>query len=507
MADAPSAPKPPASQIEPPKESILSNRDDTFDIGHAVHEHEETGTIISDKRRKRAGFFATIKEAADEWVGERHDTLENIGLIKNEEVPKVAPGETRKEVVAKALSTGNPVLHDDHRQVVERIRTFQQDAERAGKPIVLKPAASDQTPSWHHTVGEAEPSITRESVTDGAVSVAPQVTKRLVREVEEYATPPVRPRETPPPVPPPRPQPAPVVAVPKAPPVPAPVPVAAEAHPQAQQPISNPPAPQRRETPAAEPHAVRRMFLVIVYACCIVILLGGAGYGGYRGYVALQSRPSQAPEAPVASNPFPTTVPGGSKAPNQAAGATVALSAQRSLLLADMLRALSAASGASAAVTIASPTGEAATPSEFFDSLAGGEPDTFPRALSGMRFGGVRAGGAMQPYLAFSVANFDTAFAGMLAWENSMSGDLEPLFGGRVLGTALPSAVAAARAASTTPDFEAPHFIDRIAEGQPVRILYDVEGNERITYAFPDHATLIITTSRDALAAAALLAK
>ena len=88
--------------------------------------------------------------------------------------------------------------------------------------------------------------------------------------------------------------------------------------------------------------------------------------------------------------------------------------------------------------------------------------------------------------------NFDTAFAGMLAWEKTMSADLSPLFGAPVVMSFDPSA-------RTDTQVREAFFKDTIASNKNVRLLLDEEGRDRIVYTFVNQNTVLITTTRTAL--------
>lgn len=119
-------------------------------------------------------------------------------------------------------------------------------------------------------------------------------------------------------------------------------------------------------------------------------------------------------------------------------------------------------------------------------------PGSFVRTIDPhMEFGAVRTSAGMAPFIVMSTRNFDTAFAGMLAWEPYLSNDLAPLFGPSVSRSLLPHG-----GGTTT----TPVFTDALTGNRSIRILYDETGKERVLYAFINkRSLLLITTSTEAL--------
>ncbi|MDB9944381.1 hypothetical protein OAD26_00070 [bacterium] len=113
--------------------------ENVFDITGAFNNNVEAGTIVTDKKTKKSSFGGTLKKAFSELAGEAKEVVENTEILKKEEKKKVAPASTRKEVIQKASKNARVIPKDDHKVVVQKIRTFQQDAERAtGKSFRIK---------------------------------------------------------------------------------------------------------------------------------------------------------------------------------------------------------------------------------------------------------------------------------------------------------------------------------------------------------------------------------
>jgi hypothetical protein len=113
---------------------------------------------------------------------------------------------------------------------------------------------------------------------------------------------------------------------------------------------------------------------------------------------------------------------------------------------------------------------------------------SFIRGIREIAFGGSSG----EPFIVLTTASFDTAFAGMLGWEESMSADLSPLFGTPVSSSYNPEV------RTDTGTSEA-YFKDIIASNKNARLLVDENGDDRIVYTFIDKNTIVITTTRDAL--------
>jgi hypothetical protein len=134
-------------------------------------------------------------------------------------------------------------------------------------------------------------------------------------------------------------------------------------------------------------------------------------------------------------------------------------------------------------------SGAIAGAADVLSVLAAQTDGSFSRNVTDLAFG--RVGG--EPYLLLKTKDFDTAFAGVLGWERTLSGDLAPLFGEPVVSSFDPTA-------RTDTQLREAFFKDEIVSNKNARVLLDEKGNERIVYAFTDRNTLIITTTPDAFA-------
>ncbi len=131
---------PETTSFKEPSGSILTNRDDVFNVSNAFSDtHVETGTIVTDKRQSHRSIGGTLTAAFNEWWGETATKLQGIELVKKQVRPTVQSAETRKEVIAEAAQYTRQVPRDDHTIVVEKLKTLSRDAEHiTGKPYVVK---------------------------------------------------------------------------------------------------------------------------------------------------------------------------------------------------------------------------------------------------------------------------------------------------------------------------------------------------------------------------------
>ena len=115
-------------------------------------------------------------------------------------------------------------------------------------------------------------------------------------------------------------------------------------------------------------------------------------------------------------------------------------------------------------------------------------PGTLTRSITDLDFG-ARRGTQITPYIILKTNNFESAFAGMVEWEVSISKDLTPFFGPVVdkslkLETGDSKQIVAAK------------FVDTHVNNRRIRILYDETGLERIVYGIHNQNTIIITTNQ-----------
>jgi len=125
-----------------------------------------------------------------------------------------------------------------------------------------------------------------------------------------------------------------------------------------------------------------------------------------------------------------------------------------------------------------------ATTAQFFQSIGAQLPDELSRALGTEFFLGIHAVDKNAPILVISVASYDHAFAGMLAWENTMNTDLAPIFTPVSAYTHDANGIPQAR-----------NFGDAVMRNYDARVLKDDSGNVVLYYSFPTPNILVIGES------------
>ncbi len=150
-------------KVEKPRQSHLSNSSDVFDVTRAFeNEHIETGTILSDRRRHKASLTEELGSAFHEWWNGTkksvNHALEAIPeTIKTEAKPVVAKAEARADVVKEAVTYTSHAPKDDHRVVVEKVRTYAHDVEKiTGTPLVIKAPTIPAQGAWSHVSEHAQ---------------------------------------------------------------------------------------------------------------------------------------------------------------------------------------------------------------------------------------------------------------------------------------------------------------------------------------------------------------
>ena len=118
----------------------------------------------------------------------------------------------------------------------------------------------------------------------------------------------------------------------------------------------------------------------------------------------------------------------------------------------------------------------AQTTAEFLSLLEASARGDLVRVLAPEFVVGFRGLPENRAFLIFKTNYYQTALAGMLAWENTLQNDLGPLMGEGINGT---------------------HFADRTLHNRDVRELRDAHEQALLLWGFADKQTLIITTDSD----------
>lgn len=197
--------------------SFLTNEDDVFNVSEAFDDGAvQTGTIVSDKRHAHGSLTRVVSGAFNEWWGKTRSQLEDsyqkIEKSLKKEVQTVEKPEARKEVIKEAAKYTAQAPRDDHRVVVEKLKTLSRDAEHVtGKPFIVKEPSVQEAPTWKHTVetnsipqneGARKKERALPTLDLRSVSIAPSVERHIEKTIDQYArpTPPVRVLKKPEPV-------------------------------------------------------------------------------------------------------------------------------------------------------------------------------------------------------------------------------------------------------------------------------------------------------------------
>jgi len=119
-------------------------------------------------------------------------------------------------------------------------------------------------------------------------------------------------------------------------------------------------------------------------------------------------------------------------------------------------------------------TTEAVPAGDFLEQLQIQTDTSFVRALEPNFVFGFHILGQTEPFLILKTNSYDSAYAGLLRWENYLATDLGPIF-----------------LSTTTVGF----FEDKIIYNKDTRILSDADGKIILLYSFNDKNTIIITTN------------
>ena len=132
-----------------------------------------------------------------------------------------------------------------------------------------------------------------------------------------------------------------------------------------------------------------------------------------------------------------------------------------------------------------------ATAANFLKKLQTQAPDSLVRSFAPNFLFGLHILNANQPFLIFKIGYYQNAYAGMLAWENTIKDDLGPLF-------LKPEPTISAETSDQIIGRGA-NFEDVVVKNRDTRALRDQDGKIIFLYSFPDKNTLILTTNADTL--------
>jgi len=504
-----------------PTGPVLSNDGGAVDVSGADDSQISGGTIVTDKKQSRKSVFGVLKNAVGEWTEDKTDTVKNLEVFQKPETPKVVPGTQRRDVIQKAVQGVQQVTQDDHKVVLERIKTFQQDAERVtGKPFVIKAKAKEAEATWTHIVGESsDTSPTSRSITSPSLvhreqmttaGVAPQVDEHVEASLDDYTkkdevnivrenivvqkgnqnTVPETTVRTE------LPEQKEQAPVPSTIPTPPKLKVPKIKEKPETAPVKKPEVPKKPEVAQEAPstiHEINKPSLFSVKRALIfglvIIFIGGIAAGGlyiFNNRSSFNFDFAFNQDTPVAE-------PIGFFETDEQI--SIPLEETRLALLTKTESSIQASSATITEVRFVTTLEEVGvTPvstQEFFAVLEPRAPSAFIRSLNNeMMIGGIRSD-TTDPFIVLKSSAFDIVFAGMIEWEPFMSADLSPLFGE-------PVARSFDQDARTIDGTLALHFVDTNIDDHHVRVLYDEAGTERIIYSFIERDTILITTTREA---------
>lgn len=132
---------------------------------------------------------------------------------------------------------------------------------------------------------------------------------------------------------------------------------------------------------------------------------------------------------------------------------------------------------------------------EFLPLISSKIPDILLRSLSPEYMLGVHSRNGNQPFIILKTDSYENAFAGMLAWEKNMAGDLSALFPRNSRSPMQDGTTTTEQILSYKKDFE-----DVLVKNKDTRALKDESGNIFLIYSLSDKKTIIITSNTDTLA-------
>ncbi len=125
-----------------------------FDVERAFNnENVQEGTIVTDKRQSTHTLGKLMKSAFTEWWGNTQKTVteatDKMEFLKPKEIPTITAPEERTSTLLQAALHARQAPRDDHKLVVEKIRTFAHDTEVVtGQPFSIKEAPEQDVPRW-----------------------------------------------------------------------------------------------------------------------------------------------------------------------------------------------------------------------------------------------------------------------------------------------------------------------------------------------------------------------
>lgn len=445
---------------------------DSSDAAHVVSNDDVAGgEIVSDKKRERFKIVPAIVDSVSNWFSDTKKQYEEARREKH----TVAKVEDRVDTIKAAAQQRTLAPDEDYAQVAQRLKKTKR-APKEAAPVVVKPK-SNEKPRWTHTTEEAGQETPTTQAPESAVAQTQTETPAKAPAAADAA---------------------PVVHEP----------IEADMSPDdidqmvADQPAAAPATGQTTETTAQTPPAPTgkgfaipqstkqkgfslpnislpnlsrdREFLPspkLAIGVVVIAIIAGVGtslffFGGSDDAGTIP----QATTDPLFTAELQT-------------GVTVG--ATHNETMSTLLSAVNSNPGTLYIYLTRPGTQAIVPPTEVMAFLAPQAPGSFTRSITNVSFGAYNN----LPFIVLETNNFDNAFSGMLAWEQTMSADLAPLFGPTVTESYDPQA----RTADQT---RSPFFRDVVASNLSGRLLSNERGEDRLIYAFMDKQTIVIATDR-----------
>lgn len=131
---------------------------------------------------------------------------------------------------------------------------------------------------------------------------------------------------------------------------------------------------------------------------------------------------------------------------------------------------------------------------EFLPLISSKIPDILLRSLASKYMFGIHSRNDNQPFIILKTDSYENAFAGMLAWEKNIAGDLSALFPRNIPPSMQEGTTTTEQILSYKKDFE-----DVLVKNRDTRALRDESGNIFLIYSLSDKETVIITSNADTL--------
>ena len=435
------------------KNSILTDDDqEGADILHS-------GTIIKDTKRKRFRLIPAMGTALKNWFVTQKEEYEE----SKKDPYTVEKAENRVETIKAAVRESARAPSEDYDIVAQRLKKVER--KKIAETVAFKPKEELPTPQWSHIVAETDkPSVQNISATVPEQKVdwpnsAEKAAKNADSIIENAQRPPTvekmststlsQTNQTPQ-------EPA------------API--------QTRLPQSTPPPAPRTSSLVTQPKTISstssnafplRLFVGVVMIATIL----GIAVSMY--FFAPKNETKKTPVVHV-----PSLVATQTQIP-------VSFTSDHVTLFETIMQTIAQSTNDITQVYVTN--GEEVTDTQtLIRTLAPTTPGSFSRTIKEITFGGA----SHEPFIVLRATSFDTAFAGMLQWENTMSADLAPLFGSPVIESFDPHA-------RTDTQVRSAFFKDIVVANHSARLLVDELGTERILYVFIDQNTIVITTTKE----------